>query len=411
MPNEESKKYDVAIIGAGPAGALAAKLLRDSKLSVAIVEAANFPRFSIGESLLPNSLNILENAAMLEDVELAGFQFKNGAVFERATEKRSIDFRENYDSGWGTALQVQRATFDQILANSAEKAGADIFYNQRVTEADLKLENCQLVCQDQNGKPTTIRSRFVLDASGYGRVLSKLLKLETPSDLSDKSVLFTHVKDNINTDLFDRNKILISVHPTQQTLWYWLIPFSDGTSSVGVVYDQQDVKQDELNGEDLFNKLLADVPAGEILKDAERIRPISNIQGYSCNVRQLYGDGYALLGNAAEFLDPIFSSGVTIAFKSAEMAVPQVIKQLAGQPHDWEGEFAQPLKAGVDVFREFVNFWYAGRLQNVVLRYPDTSNDLTRMMISILSGYVWNKENLLVKNPKRYLNLLEELCA
>lgn len=405
---DSNLEYDVAIIGAGPAGALAAKLLRDNGVSVVILEAAEFPRFSIGESLLPNSLNMLERAGMLQPVVEAGFQYKNGATFERADEIRHIDFRENYDEGWSTAYQVQRADFDKILADYAEKSGVEIRYGRSVTKANLAKNNCILSHKGADGEEEQLTSRFVLDASGYGRVLPRLLDLETPSNLPARSVLFTHMTDKITDEKFDRNKILITIHPSRKDVWYWLIPFSDGTSSVGVVYTDTG---EDVADETLFIELLNDTRLGDMLANAQMTRQLGKIDGYSCNVSTLHGEGFALLGNAAEFLDPVFSSGVTIAFKSAELAIPQVLLELKGEPADWDAEFAIPLKQGVDVFRVFVEAWYDGGLQDVVLRYPEFDNDLSRMMVSILSGYAWSEKSPLVQKPVRTLRLLEELCG
>lgn len=401
-------QYDVAIIGAGPSGALAAKLLRDKGVSVVILEGSHFPRFSIGESLLPNCLNILERAGLLRPVVEAGFQFKNGATFERGDERRHIDFRDHFEDGWGTAYQVQRGKFDKILADSAQMAGAEIQYGRSVVKADIAQDYCVLTHTGESGIEATVTSRFVVDASGFGRVLPRLLDLEIPSGLPQRSVLFTHMKDRIEDEHFDRDKILISIHPERKDVWYWLIPFSDGTSSVGVVYTQSDEAGSD---DEIFRRLVSQTRLGELLSKAEKTRAIGKINGYSCNVSRLHGPGFALLGNAAEFLDPVFSSGVTIALKSAELAVPQIIRELNGEDTDWDAEFAVPLKRGVDVFRVFVESWYEGGLQNIVLRHPEGGNDLTRMMISILSGYAWTEDSPLVQQPARILRLLGDLSA
>ncbi len=404
----QTPEYDVAIIGAGPSGALAAKLLCDIGLSALILEGAQFPRFSIGESLLPNCLSILEKANLLRPVVEAGFQYKNGAAFERGSEKRTIDFRNNFDDAWGTAYQVQRAEFDQILADNAEKAGAEVQYGCRVTDADLQSGNCTLTYQDAQKNAQKITSRFVLDASGYGRVLPRLLNLETPSNLPARSVLFTHMADRISDPEFDRNKILIMVHPKRKDVWYWLIPFSNGTSSVGVVFTPDNSANADHEAQ--FADLLTETRIGELLKSATPTRDIGTISGYSCNVSALHGSGYALLGNAAEFLDPVFSSGVTIALHSAELAVPQIVRELNGETPQWEEAFAKPLKRGVDVFRIFVEAWYDGSLQDIILKHPEGDLEISRMMVSILSGYAWSDKSPLVQKPERYLKLLKAVC-
>ncbi|MEP3244220.1 MAG: NAD(P)/FAD-dependent oxidoreductase [Sneathiella sp.] len=408
---KQSIQYDVAIIGAGPAGAVAAKFLRNRGVSVVILEGANFPRFSIGESLLPNCLNILEHAGLLHPVVEAGFQFKDGAAFERNGERRDIDFRNKYDAGWGTAYQVQRATFDKLLADCAEKSGAEIHYGRRVIGADLDKGNCRLTHVGPEGDEDITTSRFVLDASGFGRVLSRLLNLETPSDLPSRSVLFTHLKDRISDQDFNRDKILITVHPEQKDVWYWTIPFSDGTASVGVVFMNDDTQSEARSDTEVFWAYLRETPLGSLLENADLTRPVGKIQGYSCNVSTLHGPGFALLGNAAEFLDPVFSSGVTIALKSAELAAPLVVEELKGKSVEWQNKFADPLKRGVDVFRIFVESWYNGDLQDIVLKHPDEDTDLARMMVSILSGYAWSEDSLLVQNPKRILRVLKKMCA
>ncbi len=216
------------------------------------------------------------------------------------------------------------------------------------------------------------------------------------------------MEDRISDPDFDRNKILIMVHPTRKDVWYWLIPFSNGTSSVGVVFTPTD--QEETDKEALFANLLGETRMGELLQSATPTRDIGTMSGYSCNVSTLHGPGYALLGNAAEFLDPVFSSGVTIALHSAELAVPQVVRELNGHRAEWEEAFAKPLKHGVDVFRVFVEAWYEGSLQDIILRHPEGDQEVSRMMVSILSGYAWSDKSPLVQKPKRYLKLLKAIC-
>jgi flavin-dependent dehydrogenase len=138
--------------------------------------------------------------------------------------------------------------------------------------------------------------------------------------------------------------------------------------------------------------------------------PTRQIVGYSANVKALWGRGYALLGNAGEFLDPVFSSGVTIAFKSASLAAEVLRRQLAGEPVDWQKEYAVPLKKGVDTFRAFVESWYEGRFQRIIF-HGNRAPGIRRMICAILAGYAWDQTNPYVQDTKRRLAALEELCS
>ena len=131
--------------------------------------------------------------------------------------------------------------------------------------------------------------------------------------------------------------------------------------------------------------------------------------GYASNVKQLWGKGYALLGNAGEFLDPVFSSGVTIAVKSASLAVACLQRQLNGETPDWDADFAVPLKKGVDTFRTFVESWYSGGFQDIIF-HQQQQPEIGRMISSILAGYAWDESNPFVKESQRRLAALEAIC-
>ena len=220
----------------------------------------------------------------------------------------------------------------------------------------------------------------------------------------------SHIQDNISDSQFDRNKILITVHPEYHDIWYWLIPFSNGRCSVGVVAPQAFLAGVEGDSECKLRTLISQTGMlATVLNNAEFDTRVGMIDGYSCDVKQLFGDGFALLGNAGEFLDPVFSSGVTIALKSASLAADIVDRQLSELQPDWDREFAQPLKQGVNTFRAFVEGWYDGRLQTVIFS-EQKGNDVKRMVSSILAGYAWDVENPYVKEPSR-LGTLAELCS
>ncbi|MEJ6005061.1 NAD(P)/FAD-dependent oxidoreductase [Paucibacter sp. AS339] len=404
------EQREIVIIGAGPSGSVAAGLLRRQGRDVLLIEKEQFPRFSIGESLLPQSMAFIEEAGFLRDVVEAGFQFKNGAAFQRGERRTAFDFRDKFSSGWGTTYQVQRASFDEVLARAAEKAGAELRFRHAVSAVDVSGERPLLTVKPPEGESYQLSARFLLDASGFGRTLPRLLDLETPSDFPLRGAYFTHVEDHISDPSFDRNKILVSVHPEHVDVWFWTIPFSNGRCSQGVVARTEFLERYAGSETERLRAIIAETPMlAHLLRDAVWDTPARQLIGYAANVKSLWGRNFALLGNAGEFLDPVFSSGVTIAVKSASLAAAAIGRELAGEAVDWEADYAQPLKAGVDTFRAFVESWYRGGFQDVIF-HPDQSADIRRMIASILAGYAWDLNNPYVAQPKR-LKTLEALCA
>ncbi|CAH0254113.1 FAD-dependent oxidoreductase [Pseudomonas mediterranea] len=411
MPATEMERRQVVIIGAGPSGAIAAALLKRKGHDVLVIERQHFPRFSIGESLLSHCLDFVEEAGMLDAVNAAGFQRKNGAAFAWGERYSAFDFGDTFSEGKPTTFQVQRADFDKLLADQAALHGVEIRYGEAIARVDFNLAKPQLGVQREDGSEYRIEADFVLDASGYGRVLPRLLDLEAPSNFPVRQAVFTHVEDRIDAPAFDREKILITTHPTQRDIWFWTIPFSGGRCSVGVVAAAEHFagRTDDLDA--CLRSFIDETPSlAKVLENAVWDTPARTIGGYSANVKTLHGPGFALLGNAAEFLDPVFSSGVTIAMRSASMAADVLHRQLQGESVDWQSEFAEPLKRGVDTFRCYVEGWYAGTFQDVIF-YTEGSADIRRMISSILAGYAWDQRNPFVSEPKRRLRMLSEICA
>jgi flavin-dependent dehydrogenase len=401
---------EVLIVGAGPSGSVAAALLRQQGRQVLVIEREQFPRFSIGESLLPQSMEYLEQAGMLRAVVQAGFQFKNGAAFMRGDRYTDFDFRDKHSEGWGTTYQVQRADFDHVLAKEAERAGAQIRYRHEVTAIDVEGDKPLVTVKDPDGRVYQIQADFMLDASGFGRIMPRLLKLETPSNFPVRGAIFTHIQDGI-TQGFDRNKILVTIHPQHTDVWFWTIPFAGGRCSLGVVAETSYLDNYKGSDTERLQAIVAEVPAlQKILANAKWDTPARHIVGYSANVASLWGKNYALLGNAGEFLDPVFSSGVTIAVKSASMAAGLLQRQFAGESIDWQKEYGAPLRAGVDTFRAFVESWYAGGFQRIIF-HEEQQPEIRRMIAAILAGYAWDQKNPFVKETARRLAALEALCT
>lgn len=401
---------DVGVIGAGPAGAVAAAMLARKGYHVVVLERQSFPRFSIGESLLPQCMAFLDEAGMTEAVAAAGFQLKNGAAFDRAGVHSSFEFSDKSADGWATTYQVQRARFDQILANEAEKAGAVVHYLREITGVRFEADAVVLDHRGENGGTAELTCRWCLDASGFGKSLSSLLGLDEPVPGESRESLFTHVVDHLRPDDLDRNKILITVHPVHRSVWFWLIPFSDGTASLGVVGPRSHLAHYSSDPRAALQDVVAETGLlGNLMRRAEFKLPVRRIAGYASRVSRLHGPRFALLGNAGGFIDPVFSSGVTIALKSASLAAAAVDRELKGDRVDWETAFAAPLEVGVATFRAFVSAWYDTSLQDIIFaRSPEPR--IKRMICSILAGYAWDLTNPYVNQPGRRLAALAELC-
>lgn len=406
----KKQSTQVVVIGAGPSGSTAAALLHAQNIDVVVIEKSQFPRFSIGESLLPACMEVVEQAGMLEAINQAGFQYKDGAAFRRNGVYTQFDFTDKFSAGPGTTFQVQRAHFDKVLADSASEQGVEIRYQHELKSIEFVDAHSILQVGVEGGEDYLLQADYVLDASGFGRVLPKLLELEEPSCLPPRKAIFTHIVDNIDVEStdYDRNKILISVHPEHQDVWYWLIPFSNGICSFGIVGEPEFFEQYSEDKIAAIQQLANEEPGlAALLQNAEYPNPAGELGGYSANVKHLATSHYALLGNAGEFLDPVFSSGVTIAMKSAQFAVDCVVRQLNGETVDWQKEYADPLMVGVDTFRTYVEGWYQGTLQDVIF-YQNPNPRIKQMISSILAGYAWDEANPYVKESKRRLTSLAE---
>lgn len=403
--------HDVLVIGAGPAGSLAAAQLARTGHDVLVLEKQRFPRFSIGESLLANSLQFIESAGMLEAVLARGFQFKNGAAFAHQERRSDFNFADKTSPGPAFTFQVPRADFDHTLALEAERMGAKVRYEVEITAVDFSAAVPSVRSRSAAGEEAEHRPRFVLDASGFGRTLPRLLALDRPSDFPVRAALFTHIEDHIEAGAFDRQKILVGIHPRERDVWYWLIPFSNGRSSLGVVASREFHQRFQGSTEERLWQLVREEPAlARLLARAKPVAQVGEIVGYAARVSQLHGKGFALLGNAAEFLDPVFSSGVTIAMQSAQLAAEAVQRELRGETVDWDASFGEPLMYGVETFRAFVGAWYDGTLQDII--FYERPDPLTRRRIcSVLAGYAWDRDNPFTgPRAAQRLRTLADLC-
>lgn len=402
---------DVLVIGAGPAGCLAAAQLRRAGLSVIVVEREYFPRFVIGESLLTRCNELLHEAGLLTAIEARGYNIKRGVSFRRNDEENRICFADGLSGDWPTSFQVPRDDFDQTLATAVRGMGADLYFGQEVQAASTELGRALLPTRDlESGETSTFEGKMLLDCSGYGRVLARLFELELASPLPSRAACFTHVFGDVRDEGDRAGDIWVVSHPDGG--WMWVIPFSNGRTSVGWVGDTAALDARAGTDRERLRAIIEEDPNVSLrMAQAAAVLPTRRIAGYSRKIREWYGPGWVIAGNAGDFLDPVFSSGVALAMESASIAARLTVRQLAGETVDWEGQYRQVMQSAVGVFRGMVEAWYRGDLPELI--YASVDSPAARSMItSVLSGYALNPRNPLVRDtPAMITGLLRQARA
>jgi len=205
------------------------------------------------------------------------------------------------------------------------------------------------------------------------------------------------------------NRITIIVHAFG--IWVWVIPFSNGVTSLGFVGDPAFFDKYEGTDEEVLRQLVAAEPyLAERFKNVEFVFEPKILQSWSSTTEKFYGDGFVLTGNVTEFLDPVFSSGVTLATVSSQMAAKLVIRKLKGEDFDWNEEYTQPMMQGVNTFRSYVMAWYEGTLDTIFFADNQVA-DIKSMICSVLAGYVWDTTNPYVKDHGFALQKLARLIT
>jgi flavin-dependent dehydrogenase len=334
------KEYtDVLVIGAGPSGCVSASYLHNNGTKVKVVEKTKFPRLVVGESLIPRVMDHFDEAGLFPALDSMNFEKKLGARFIRGEEICVFDFSDKFSEGWDWTWQVPRSDFDNTLAQEVIRKGIDLEFESEVLEVKFEGSNSITTVKDKDGNIKEIHAKFIIDSSGYGRVLPRLLDLDTPSKLDPHSSIFTHVEDIYRPEGVEGTLISFDILETE--VWLWVIPFSNGRTSIGVVGPTQfinSISENKDNTNALKNAIkLSDYYIKRFGNVDFLFEPVK-LENYSRSVKKMYGEGFALTGNSSEFLDPVFSSGVAFATESGMLAAKLIHRQLKGETINWEVE-------------------------------------------------------------------------
>jgi flavin-dependent dehydrogenase len=319
-----------------------------------------------------------------------------------------FNFTEQFTKGWHWTWQVPRAEFDQALIQEVQRKGVDVSFESTVTAIEFREDETSVTTiERKDGSGEKIKARFIIDASGYGRVIPRMFKLDKPSNLDPRKALFAHVKDSHRMKFDEPNRITVVLYAPG--VWVWIIPFSSGITSLGFVGNFEFFNSIEGSTGEQFKKLIhGNAYLAERFGDVSLAFEPRTLEAWSATTETFFGKGYVLTGNVTEFLDPIFSSGVMFATVSGQLASKLTIKKLQGQKVDWQEEYTKVLQQGVDTFRTYVMAWYDGTLERIFFaRNPDPL--IKSQICSVLAGYVWDQDNPYVRDHAGALSRLVKI--
>jgi 2-polyprenyl-6-methoxyphenol hydroxylase-like FAD-dependent oxidoreductase len=351
--------YDVLVVGGGPGGSSAATFLARGGLRVALAEREAFPRFHVGESLLPANMPVLERLGVLDAVKARGFLVKYGAYFHDQDMDLGYQFFFREGKPWPSyTYEVQRGEFDKILLDhAAAQPNVTLLQPTTVERVAFDDEGVTAGVSDAAGA-REIRARFLVDASGRDAFIATRHGRRRPIEGLGKVALFAHFQGGRRWPGKEAGNIRIF---SFQPGWFWYIPFHNGTSSVGCVLHARTVRGREGDLEQLYESLIAQCRGlVEALDGAPRITPVHSAANFSYQTEPAVGDRFVCVGDAIAFLDPIFSSGVYLATQSAELSSIEILK--AFRENRFEARrfhaYQRAIRRGMQPFQRFIRNFY-----------------------------------------------------
>lgn len=386
----KSDETQVLVIGGGPAGATAATLVAQQGYQVQLFEREHFPRFHIGESLIPQTYWVLKRLNMLEKLKNSRFVKKYSVQFVNQAGKLSepFYFTQHNPHECSQTWQVVRSEFDQMMLNNAREHGVEAHEGVRVL--DVLFEGERAVgarLMDEAGNVREVRAQVVIDASGQSSLIANRFKLRMTDPQLNKGAVWTYWEGAYRDTGIDEGATLV-LQTAGKKGWFWYIPLHNDILSVGVVATFDYLFKGRGDHETIYFEEVERCPGvKERLKNARRVTGFFATKDYTYRSREVAGDGWVLVGDAFGFLDPLYSSGVLLALKSGELAADAVCEGLRSgdtskaQLGKWGPGFIQ----GMDRMRNLVVEFYEGfSFGRFVKRYPHLKGHITDLLIGDL---------------------------
>jgi flavin-dependent dehydrogenase len=388
---------DVVVIGGGPAGSTCSTLLAQQGVEVELFERERFPRFHIGESLIPETYWVLKRLNMLPKMQQSHFVKKYSVQFVNASGKLSAPFYfwDNKPHECSQTWQVVRSEFDQMMLDNAREHGVTVHEGVRVVDVlfdpstSLRASGraVGVTIQGENGTRREVRAKVVVDASGQAGLIQNRLRLRVWDPVLNKGAIWTYWEGAYRDTGRDEGATMV-LQTANKNGWFWYIPQHDNIVSVGVVAPFDYLFKNHDSYERTYQEEVERCTAVKArIASATRATGYFATKDYSYRATTVAGDGWVMIGDAWGFLDPLYSSGVLLALRSGEMAADAIVEGFANNDTSAAqlGKWGPLFNEGVDRMRRLVCEYYDGfSFGNFVRHYPHLQGTVTDLLIGDL---------------------------